>query len=168
MFELCIKNFEITYIAMIKELQEKTFKLNIECNQERSIIMRKREVVMNHNRMFATKFLENQMFDHEGNVLVTNCSSQSLRNSFNHSNALQNNLGMGQGSAYQTHQSNKRQVGGGPHAHISPMLNFRKNDYEDSVKQTCSSQGASFRRQQNLDLKMRQGISPVSLNNPAS
>jgi hypothetical protein len=59
MFELCIRNFEITYIAMIKELQEKTFKLNIECNQERSIIMRKREVVMNHKRMFATKFLEN-------------------------------------------------------------------------------------------------------------
>jgi hypothetical protein len=62
--------------------------------------MRKREVVMNHNRMFATKFLENQMFDHEGNVLVTHCSSQSLRNSFNNSNAFQNNLGMAQGSAY--------------------------------------------------------------------
>lgn len=29
MLELCLRNFEITYIAMIKELQEKTFKLNI-------------------------------------------------------------------------------------------------------------------------------------------
>lgn len=70
--ELCIRNFELTYIAMIKELQEKTFKMNIEFNQERSIEMRKREVVMNQNRMFSTKFLENQMFDIEGNVLVTN------------------------------------------------------------------------------------------------
>ena len=30
MFELCIRTFEQTYIAMIKDLQEKTFKLNIE------------------------------------------------------------------------------------------------------------------------------------------
>jgi len=29
MLELCIRNFEITYIAMIKELQEKTFNLNV-------------------------------------------------------------------------------------------------------------------------------------------
>ena len=28
MFELCIRNFETTYIAMIKELQEKTFGLD--------------------------------------------------------------------------------------------------------------------------------------------
>jgi hypothetical protein len=42
-FELCIRNFEITYIAMIKELQEKTFKLNLDAPFEKSIIMKKRE-----------------------------------------------------------------------------------------------------------------------------
>ena len=64
--------------------------------------MRKREVAMNHNRMFATKFLENQMFDPEGNLLITNGNSQSVRNSFNNEiNTLQNQLG--NGSIYQTH-----------------------------------------------------------------
>lgn len=87
LLDLSIRNFENTYIAMIKELQEKTFKKNIECNQERSIIMRKREVAMNHNRMFATKFLENQMFDNEGNVLVTH---ESFKNSFNQSHVINN------------------------------------------------------------------------------
>jgi hypothetical protein len=42
-FELCIRNFEITYIAMIKELQEKTFKMNLETPFEKSIVMKKRE-----------------------------------------------------------------------------------------------------------------------------
>lgn len=42
-FELCIRNFEQTYIAMIKDLQEKTFKLNLELPFEKSIIMKKRE-----------------------------------------------------------------------------------------------------------------------------
>jgi hypothetical protein len=45
---------------MIKDLQEKTFKLNIEtANFDRKIIMRKHEVAMNHNRMFATKLIDN-------------------------------------------------------------------------------------------------------------
>lgn len=32
LFELCVRNFECTYIAMIKELQEKTFKMNLDQN----------------------------------------------------------------------------------------------------------------------------------------
>jgi hypothetical protein len=44
-FELCVRNFECTYIAMIKELQEKTFKMNLDQGQDRSIIMQKRETV---------------------------------------------------------------------------------------------------------------------------
>lgn len=42
-FELCIRNFEETYIAMIKDLQDKTFKMNVETNAETSIIMKRRE-----------------------------------------------------------------------------------------------------------------------------
>ena len=42
-FELCIRNFEETYIAMIKDLQEKTFKMNVDNNNETSIIMKRRE-----------------------------------------------------------------------------------------------------------------------------
>jgi len=41
-FELSIRNFEETYIAMIKDLQEKTFKMNVDGNTENSIIMKKR------------------------------------------------------------------------------------------------------------------------------
>jgi hypothetical protein len=33
--------------------------------------MKKREVALNQNRIFAPKFMENQMFDQEGNVLLT-------------------------------------------------------------------------------------------------
>jgi hypothetical protein len=47
LFELCIRNFEQTYIAMIKELHEKIFKLNVEMTHQASIVMRKREVAMN-------------------------------------------------------------------------------------------------------------------------
>jgi hypothetical protein len=75
LFELCIRNFEVTYIAMIRELQEKTFQLNIDCDQERSIIMKRREVAENRNKVPTTKVIENQMFDLDGNILVTNCSS---------------------------------------------------------------------------------------------
>lgn len=71
------------------------------------------------------------MFDEDGNVLVTNCSSadQSVLNS----NPLNSRLF---GS----------QVGGkpgrnGPHAHISPMRNFRKVEFEEnSIRQISSSQ----------------------------
>lgn len=56
---------------MIKELQDKIFKMNVEMTQQASIVMRKREVAMNQKRMFAPKFMENQMFDQEGNVLIT-------------------------------------------------------------------------------------------------
>lgn len=67
---------------MIKELQEKTFKMNLDQNRERSIIMQKREVVPNNKKGKTTKVLENQMFDGDGNILMTNCSSanQSLNN----------------------------------------------------------------------------------------
>jgi len=59
-FELCIRNFEITYIAMIKDLQEKIFKQNVDRNPlEASIVMRKRETALNQKKMFATKFVEN-------------------------------------------------------------------------------------------------------------
>jgi hypothetical protein len=48
LFELCFRNFETTYIAMIKDLQEQTFKRNIECkNPERSIIMKRGEKAHN-------------------------------------------------------------------------------------------------------------------------
>lgn len=62
---------------MIKDLQEKTFKMNLEENNlhERSIIMQKREVVQNAQQKQSMKLLENQMFDADGNVLLTNCSS---------------------------------------------------------------------------------------------
>ena len=69
-FELCIRNFEQTYIAMIKDLQEKTFKLNLDMPFEKSIIMKKREGG-------KTKLLDNQLFDVDGNLL------QSMKNSFN-------------------------------------------------------------------------------------
>lgn len=75
LFELSIRNFEVTYIAMIRELQEKTFQLNLDCDQERSIIMKRREVAENRNKVPTTKVIENQMFDPDGNILVTNCSS---------------------------------------------------------------------------------------------
>ena len=74
-FELCVRNFEQTYIAMIKDLQDKTFKLNLDCNHERSIIMKKRETAENHNKVVTTKVIDNQMFDADGNILITNCSS---------------------------------------------------------------------------------------------
>ncbi len=46
--ELCIRNFEQTYVAMIKELQERIFKINVDMNPKyASIVMRKREVAMN-------------------------------------------------------------------------------------------------------------------------
>lgn len=89
-FELCIRNFEITYIEMIKDLQNKTFKLNLDGNHDRSIIMKKRETAINHNKIFTTKLLDNQMFDVDGNILLTN--SSSLKNSFNQSNFLNNML----------------------------------------------------------------------------
>jgi hypothetical protein len=61
---------------MIKELQEKIFKQNVDRNPlEASIVMRKREVAMNQNKMFTTKFVENQMFDSEGNMLITQGSN---------------------------------------------------------------------------------------------
>ena len=42
-FELCVRNFEETYIHMIKDLQDKTFKINVDNNQETSIIMKRRD-----------------------------------------------------------------------------------------------------------------------------
>ena len=50
---------------------------------------------MNQNRMFAPKILDNQMFDIDGNVLMTNCSNGSMRNSFNHE-IIQNTLNRNQ------------------------------------------------------------------------
>ena len=57
-FELCLRNFEITYIAMIRELSEKTFKLNLEIPIEKSIIMKKRES-KNESQMKKAKLVEN-------------------------------------------------------------------------------------------------------------
>lgn len=60
---------------MIKDLQEKTFKLNVDTNIEKSIIMKRRD---NKSKdIVKTKVIENQMFDLDGNVLT------SLKNSFN-------------------------------------------------------------------------------------
>jgi len=71
-----MRNFEQTYIAMIKDLQEKTFKLNVDNNVEKSIIMKRRDNKSN-NDIAKTKVIDNQMFDLEGNIL------SSLKNSFN-------------------------------------------------------------------------------------
>ena len=133
----------MTYIEMIKDLQNKTFKLNLDGNHDRSIIMKKRETAINHNKIFTTKLLDNQMFDVDGNILLTN--SSSLKNSFNQANFLNNMLVHGMppcGSIYKTHELRKA----GPQAHISPMLNIRKADIdENSIKPTCSSHGPSSR-----------------------
>lgn len=59
---------------MIKELQEKTFKLNLDAPFEKSIIMKKRDT-----RLRKSKVVENQIFDADGILL------SSLKNSFNHS-----------------------------------------------------------------------------------
>lgn len=67
---------------MIKDLQEKTFKMNVDNNNaENSIIMKKRENTNKNNSgdIGKTKVIENQMFDIEGNILT------SLKNSFNQS-----------------------------------------------------------------------------------
>ena len=37
--------------------------MNLDNKHEKSIIMKKRETVQNNNKMQATKFLDNQMFD---------------------------------------------------------------------------------------------------------
>ena len=61
---------------MIKDLQDKTFKMNIDNNAEKSIIMKKRESHKS-NDLAKAKIVENQMFDMDGNVL------SSMKNSFN-------------------------------------------------------------------------------------
>jgi hypothetical protein len=53
--------------------------------------MKKREIVENSSKNPATKYLDNQMFDVDGNILLTNCSS-SLRNSFANNHSIVNNL----------------------------------------------------------------------------
>lgn len=82
--------------------------------------MKKREVALNQNRIFAPKFMENQMFDQEGNVLLT----------------TERSICRERVSKVEDQSQNKRIVkpGGGPHAHISPMENFRKKQEESSVK----------------------------------
>ena len=62
---------------MIKDLQEKTFKLNVDNNAEKSIIMKRRDVKSKDSN---PKIVENQMFDMDGNVLPP-----SLKNSFTQS-----------------------------------------------------------------------------------
>ena len=37
--------------------------------------MKKRETAENHNKVVTTKVIDNQMFDVDGNILITNCSS---------------------------------------------------------------------------------------------
>jgi hypothetical protein len=61
------------------------------------------------------------MFDIDGNVLMTNCSNASMRNSFNHE-IIQNTLNRNQ----QLNHIQAIGAGGGPHAYISPMTNFHK------------------------------------------
>lgn len=57
-FELCARNFEQTYIAMIKDLQDKTFKMNVDNNVEKSIIMKRRDNKSNDG-VVKTKVIEN-------------------------------------------------------------------------------------------------------------
>ena len=75
--------------------------------------------------MFAPKFMDNQMFDHDGNVLITSANERSYQNHEERKAHL-----------YKTNDQvqRKSQPGGGPHAHISPMLNFKKKQEESSVK----------------------------------
>lgn len=70
-FELSIRNFEETYIAMIKDLYEKTFKLNAENNIETSIEMKKRTNPLKilREELANAKIVENQIFDFDGNIL---------------------------------------------------------------------------------------------------
>lgn len=52
---------------MLKDLQEKTFKMSVDNNVEYSIIMKIKD-----NKsidMIKTKVVENQMFDMDGNIL---------------------------------------------------------------------------------------------------
>jgi hypothetical protein len=81
---------------MIKDLQEKTFKLNLEQNPERSIIMKKRELESS-NHGVGTRILENQMFDSEGNILMTNTCSGGVatnQSTLQLNNMLLNNYGL--------------------------------------------------------------------------
>jgi hypothetical protein len=75
-FELSIRNFEETYIAMIKDLQEKTFKMNANNEVENSIVMKKRTKPLVTYENGKAKILDNQLFDSDGNML------QSLKSSF--------------------------------------------------------------------------------------
>jgi hypothetical protein len=58
-FELCIRNFEETYIAMIKELQTKTFKMNVDNNVETSIVMQRRQNSQRSKELGKIKLVEN-------------------------------------------------------------------------------------------------------------
>jgi hypothetical protein len=59
---------------MIKELQDKTFKMNLDVPFEKSIIMKKRD-----KQLRKSKVVENQIFDADGILL------SSMKNSFNQS-----------------------------------------------------------------------------------
>ena len=58
-FELSIRNFEETYIAMIKDLQEKTFKMNADANIESSIVMKRRTKPLVTYENGKTKIIDN-------------------------------------------------------------------------------------------------------------
>ncbi len=100
------------------------------------------------------------MFDNEGNVLVTNCSS-SINQSVIQLNPLHSNC-LGSQKAG-THRN-------GPHAHISPMTNFRKADFEDnSIKHSSQSQNprpvvrrdAAFQDQPGTTRNNSEGFKPT-------
>lgn len=112
---------------MIKDLQEKTFKLNLDLPFEKSIIMKKREGAGG-----KTKVIDNQLFDADGNVL------QSMKNSFNQSliGSMQSRLG----SEFTQSIAGNQFMGAGPQFHQSPMGALRKNAHDDqSIKPSSSS-----------------------------
>jgi hypothetical protein len=57
-FEMCIRHFEQTYIDMIKELEQKTYKLNLDTPFEESIVLKSNNQ-NNHNGSYMSN---NQLF----------------------------------------------------------------------------------------------------------
>ena len=67
---------------MMKKLQEKAFKMNLDVPYENSIIMKRRERDANGQDIAPLKFIDNQLFDTEGNVLGSTIN-QSILGSLN-------------------------------------------------------------------------------------
>ena len=121
---------------MIKDLQEKTFKMNAEVQEDSSIIMKKRSqpfVVYEHGK---PKIINNQLFDEEGNVL-SRSNSRLL-------GSIHSRLGSSEFTQSGAHH-------GGPCGLLSPSGNFKKDPHDDqSVQPVSTSQGPCCRLKQTI------------------